>query len=81
MEDYCAGLSCEKTVDILKAQCYITTNNIRKASTEKSSWWESSRESGKWWKPLMRKLYENHSRAVAPKVLGQISATVARVKG
>lgn len=29
----------------------------------------------------MRKLYENHSRAVAPKVLGQISATVARVKG
>jgi len=29
----------------------------------------------------MRKLYENHSRAVAPKVLERISATVARVKG
>ena len=46
----------------------LIINNIRKASTEKVVYVESSRESGIWWKPLMRKVDENHSRAVAPKI-------------
>lgn len=45
-------------------------NNIRKAMTEKSSLRESSRESDRWWKSLMRKTDENHSRAAVLKKVG-----------
>lgn len=45
-------------------------NNIRKAMTEKSSLRESSRESDRWWKSLMRKTDENHSRAAVLKIVG-----------
>ena len=52
----------------LESSVRLIINNIRKASTEKVVYVESSRESGIWWKPLMRKVDENHSRAVAPKI-------------
>ena len=55
---------------------FIIDNNIRKATTEKSSLLESSRESGVWWKPLMRNVYENHSQAVMPKTSLLLSVTV-----
>ena len=58
---------------ITKTYAKITQNNIRKAMTEKSSLEETSRESSMWWKLFMRKLDENHSRAVTPKL---VSVTV-----
>lgn len=46
----------------------IVMCNIGKAMTEKSSLQESSREDSDWWKLSMRNVYENHSRAVMPKM-------------
>ena len=36
--------------------------------TETSSLQESSRENSVWWKLFMTSAYENHSRAVVPKI-------------
>lgn len=67
MEKTQESMSVDFWIDKIESKDYHYSNDIRKAMTEKSSLLESYRESGTWWKPLMRNVYENHSQAVVPK--------------
>ena len=45
----------------------IRSNNMRKAMTERVVCGNHPERVAVWWKSLMKKAYENHSRAVIPK--------------